>query len=161
MLMNGTGVDQVGILVPDLEAGVEKYSKLLHITSWIGYTYGPALVPNLVYRGEPATYSYRIALGGTSPQIELIEPPEGPSFYREWVEDQGFGQHHLGMFVPSVHMAMTDMTAAGYQILQSGSGYGIGGDGGFAYFDTRDDLGAILEAIEVPKQRRPPDFRWD
>jgi hypothetical protein len=50
------------------------------------------------------------------------------------------------------------MTAAGYDVLQSGHGYGLAGDGAFVYFDTLADYGFILEAIQVPAQRREPDF---
>ena len=43
---------------------------------------------------------------------------------------------------------------------QTGGGYGLDGDGGYAYFDTVASFGVILELIEVPKRRREPDFVW-
>ena len=52
------------------------------------------------------------------------------------------------------------MVAAGYDLLQSGYGYGLDGDGGYAYFDTERDFGIIVEALEVPRRRREPDFTW-
>lgn len=52
------------------------------------------------------------------------------------------------------------MRRAGYDVLQSGRGYGLDGDGGYAYFDTERDFEVIVEAIEVPKRRREPDFVW-
>lgn len=52
------------------------------------------------------------------------------------------------------------MVSAGYDLLQSGHGYGLDGDGGFAFFDTIDDFGILLEGIEVPRRRRPPDGVW-
>jgi hypothetical protein len=48
------------------------------------------------------------------------------------------------------------MLDAGYQPIQRGEGYGVDGDGAFAYFDTTNALGVIIELIELPKQRRPP-----
>jgi hypothetical protein len=52
------------------------------------------------------------------------------------------------------------MVAAGYEVIQSGHGYGAEGDGMFVYFDTLADFGVITECIEVPKVRRHPDFVW-
>jgi len=53
-----------------------------------------------------------------------------------------------------------EMLAAGYEILQSGHGYGAAGDGEFVYFDTLADFGTIFELIQIPKERREPDFVW-
>lgn len=161
-LVDVRGADQIGILVPDLDTAVTRFSRMFNIqlNEWLGYRYGPATVQEFVYRGSPASYSFRLALGGASPQMELIEVPEGNSFYREWVHDVGYGLHHLGVFVPSLQKAVTAMSSVGVDVLQSGRGYGLDGDGGFAYFDTTSNLGLILEGIEVPSRRRPPDFGW-
>ena len=39
-------------------------------------------------------------------------------------------------------------------------GYGLDGDGGFAYLDTIDDVGMIVELIEFPARRREPEGTW-
>ena len=44
--------------------------------------------------------------------------------------------------------------------MQSGRGYGRLGDGGFAYLDTERELGLILELIEIPKERIPPEAEF-
>ena len=121
------------------------------------------------YRGEAsqarsslirANYSIEIALTGDSPQIELIEVHGESSLYHEWIETRGYGLHHVGVRVESIHDLTVEMVSAGYDLLQSGHGYGLDGDGGFAYFDTIDDFGILLEGIEVPRRRRPPDGVW-
>ncbi len=154
------GVGQVGILVPSLEEGLRTYGSIPSIESWSIYTYGPATVPRLEYRGTPGSFAVRIALGGTSPQLELMESVNGPSIYEEWLEQHGHGLHHLGFFVPSLDSAIAAMAAAGFTVLQRGAGYGMDGDGGFAYFDTGAVASVILEAIEVPARRRPPESVW-
>jgi hypothetical protein len=53
-----------------------------------------------------------------------------------------------------------EVLAAGYQILQSGHRYGAAGDGESAYFDTLADFGTIFELIQIPTERREPDFVW-
>jgi hypothetical protein len=152
--------DQVGILVRDLERGLERWSVLLREDSWRIYRYGPTTVPRLSYQGGPGTYEARIALSSGRPQIELVEPVAGPSIYEAWLDTRGEGLHHLGFWVDSLEAAVASMARAGYGVLQSGAGYGLDGDGGYAYFDTETDLAVILEAIEVPKRRREPDAIW-
>lgn len=156
----GRPVHQVGILVPDLEAALERYSSRWGLGPWAGYVYGPDTVPTLTYRGQPGSYSMRLALAGSGPQVELLEPLEGPSIYHEWLEARSHGVHHLAVRVESLPAAVEPLVAAGYELLQSGAGYGLDGDGGYAYFDTEDDFGVVLEVIEVPRRRREPDFTW-
>jgi methylmalonyl-CoA/ethylmalonyl-CoA epimerase len=158
--LGGRSVGQVGIVVRDLERALECYSARWGLGPWAGYVYGPATVPQLTYRGEPGRYSMRLALAGASPQVELLQPLEGPSIYHEWLESRPPGLHHLAVIVESLAGAIESMAGAGYDLLQSGYGYGLDGDGGYAYFDTEKDFDLVLEAIEVPKRRRAPDFRW-
>jgi catechol 2,3-dioxygenase-like lactoylglutathione lyase family enzyme len=153
----GLPVAQVGILVPDLAKGIATWSSLLGTDDWLVYTYGPENVPHLEYRGAPGIFRMHLALTGSGPQVELIESLEGPSIYTEWISEHGYGLHHLGFRVPSAEHAVREVTAGGVELLQAGSGYGQDGDGGFAYFDTQDTVGVIVEAIEVPRRRRPPE----
>lgn len=113
-------------------------------------------MPDLGLRGEPASYEMNIALWGEGPQIELIEPVRGPSIYHEWLEQHGPGLHHIGMYVEDLDVGLTEMARDGHEPVQWGRGYGETGDGGFAYFDTRDLFGIYTELIEIPEVRMPP-----
>ena len=146
--------DQIGIVVRDLDAAVDRYSRSFACTRWTIYTYGPDTVPELAFRGGEGRFAMRLALSDSDPQIELIEPLEGPSLYHEWLDAHGEGLHHIGMRVPDLEEGIRER---GYPVLQSGRGYGLDGDGGFAYLDTERDLGVILELIEVPQRRREPE----
>lgn len=156
-VLRGHPVDQVAFLVPDLAQAIEAW-KQLGYDEWKIYTYSPDSVPELTYRGQPGTYSMRLALSGSSPQIELIQPMDGPSIYHEWVESRGYGLHHVGFFVDSAAEIVDAFAELGTDPAQTGRGYGADGDGAFAYFDAVDSTFAVvLEAIEVPAQRRPSE----
>ncbi|MHB1164166.1 MAG: VOC family protein [Candidatus Nanopelagicales bacterium] len=157
VFLQGIVPAQVGILVPDLAEGIRQWTAILGRSDWRVYTYGPDWVPELTYRGQPGEFSMSLALVGSEPQVELIQPLTGPSIYHEWIDDHGYGQHHLGFWVDSIDEVARQSSAAGIELTQTGRGYGIDGDGGFAYLDTLESLGVILEAIEVPKQRRPSE----
>jgi hypothetical protein len=55
------------------------------------------------------------------------------------------------------YLSLEEAAQRGYTVLQMGRGYGRWGDGGFAYLDTEDALGMILELIEIPRERFPPE----
>lgn len=101
-----------------------------------------------------------IALCGEHPQIELVEPGEGPSIYHHWLDTRGPGMHHIGFYVPDLDATIRRMEDAGFPAVQAGFGNGADGSGGFAYFDTVATLGYYVEAITPPHTRRPPDRVW-
>ena len=149
-------ITQIAMLVPDLAAGVAMWSATLG-GDWPTYAFGPENVPFLRYRGEAATFTMRVALSSGSPQIELIEPGDGPSIYHDWIEGHGYGVHHLGFHVADSGPVVRNMRLAGYEPVQEGAGFGLAGDGSFFYFDLTATLGLYLEVIEVPRSRRPSE----
>jgi methylmalonyl-CoA/ethylmalonyl-CoA epimerase len=97
----------------------------------------------------------RLAITQTGPTMyELIEPVQGPTLYQEFLAQHGGGLHHLGYFVQDLDEAME---AQGYAMVQSGRGFGVDGDGGYAYFDTVPAVGCILEAIAMPTKMPDPE----
>jgi catechol 2,3-dioxygenase-like lactoylglutathione lyase family enzyme len=152
---------QIGIVVADLRRALDRYSKAFGLDRWIGYYFTPDNVRDFCYRGRPAEYTIELAMtAGGSPQVELLQIHGRHSLYHEWIREHGYGVQHLGVRVADIQAVSAEMAAAGYPVLQSGHGYGADGDGAFAYFDTLADFGIIVEAIQPPKARRPPDFTW-
>ena len=150
----GRMVGQIGIAVRDLDAALESWAGA---GPWHVYTYGPDTVPRLRYRGGPGRFTVRLALNFQTPQLELVEPLVGPSIYDGWLEQHGESVHHLAVIVDSLDEAIAVMEEDGFEAVQVGAGYGLDGDGGFAYFDTVARLGFFLEVIEVPRRRREPE----
>jgi methylmalonyl-CoA/ethylmalonyl-CoA epimerase len=155
--LQGLTPTQICLLVPDLAAGVAAWSAVLGRSDWLVYTYNPDTVPELTFRGQPGKFAMRLALSGVGPQLELIQPLEGPSIYHEWVEQRGYGTHHFGFHVPNAEVVMNGLANEGLEAVQTGSGYGMDGDGAFAYYDLVDALGLYLEIIELPARRRPSE----
>jgi hypothetical protein len=56
--------------------------------------------------------------------------------------------------------ATQQMEALGYEMLQSGRGYGVQGDGAFAYFANADRLATLIELIQLPRERYPPEATY-
>ena len=159
LLATGT-LMQIGILVPDLDEALARHSAAFGLGPWIGYRFTPDTVRDFTYRGKPADYSIDIAMTGTGPQMELVQVHGENSLYQEFLDRHGYGVQHLGVKVADAESTTAELVAAGYEVLQSGHGYGRDGDGRFAYFDTVADFGWLLEIIEPPAVRREPDFVW-
>lgn len=153
-------VVQVGIIVSDLEHGARAFTALTGVEHWNVYTYDERFIPEMTFRGGPGKFAMRIALGGSSPVVELIEPLRGPSIYHEWLAENTEGLHHIAVEVESLDRGIEAANSAGLQVLQSGRGYGLDGDGGFAYLDTYEQAGILVELIEIPARRRPPEALW-
>jgi methylmalonyl-CoA/ethylmalonyl-CoA epimerase len=153
-------IDQICVLVEDLDSAIAVYSELFSATTWRGYLYTPESVPELGYRGGPGEFSFWVALSDLQPQIELIQSVSGPSIYTEWLDQHGPGLHHVGIITESLASDVEALEAQGLVASQWGRGYGLDGDGGFAYFDSPALPGVVIELIEIPKARRPPDREW-
>ncbi|MCJ7660847.1 MAG: VOC family protein [Anaerolineales bacterium] len=152
------GIAQVAIIVPNLEEAVEYYWKLFSIGDWHFYTYGKPLVKRMTYHGNPSEYKMRVALSYFGPmRVELIEILEGDTVYADFVAEHGYGVHHFGVLVDSMEEGLAEAEAAGIKMIMDGAGFGLDGDGHYAYLDTEDKIGVTLELIERPKGRMTPE----
>lgn len=162
-LLRGRRPEQVALIVPDLVQGVATWSELGGFDQWRVYSYHPGNTEGMSYRGAEGDFEMRLAFtpGPTAenraPQFELVQAVAGRSIYSEWVERHGYGLHHLGFYVPSIAQAMDAMRAEGHEPIQTGFGYGLDGDGGFAYYELDALPGLVVELIEVPARRREPE----
>ncbi len=154
-----TRLHQVALVVPDLDATVRAYADRLGLRPWSVYTYGPPVVQEMTYRGRRQDYRMRLAFARCGElQLEVIQPLAGPSIYDEFLARQPEGGlHHVAVLVPNLDAAVQAMETQGFAMIQSGRGYGVHGDGGYAYFQMPGPLAAILELIELPSERRPPE----
>ena len=98
-------VAQICILVPDIEKAVEIWWKKFGIGPWHLYTYGKPLVKRMTRHGKPCEYKMKIALSYIGKmRIELIEPLEGDTVYKESIEVHGYGVHHLGVLTDDMKL---------------------------------------------------------
>lgn len=152
------GMTQIAILVEDLEHSVCRYQKLFGIEPWHFYTYKKPLLKFATYHGRPASYAMRIALSYFGPtRLELIQPLYGDSVYADFVKEHGYGVHHVGLLVPNMKEALQEAQKEGLEMIMDGGGFGLDGDGHYAYLDTYSDLGVTIEFIERPKRRIAPE----
>jgi methylmalonyl-CoA/ethylmalonyl-CoA epimerase len=153
-----TGIAQIALVVKDLDQTVKNWVHVLGVGPWHFYTYGKPLVKRMTRHGKPAEYRMRVALANVGPlRIELIEALEGDTVYQEFIDQHGYGVHHLGILVEDMAAALEQAKAAGFEMTQDGAGFGPDDDGHYAYLNTEVTLGTTLEFIQRPKRRNPPE----
>jgi hypothetical protein len=152
------GITQVAWVVEDLETAVEAQYRFFGIGPWHFYRYDRALLSMMRRNGKDTEYAMdtAVANAGTT-RLELIEPLLGDTVYHEFARKNGYGKvHHFGLAVDNMEESLEIARRAGFTVTMEGSGYGLDGDGHFAYLDTEEIFGITLELMERPKRRRAP-----
>ena len=78
-------------------------------------------------------------------EFELLQPVAGKGIQAEFLERHGEGVVHLCGYTDDLDRDMADLTGLGYAVIS----YGRVSDGGrFAYFETREVGGLVLELFQ-------------
>jgi methylmalonyl-CoA/ethylmalonyl-CoA epimerase len=142
-------VVQIGAVVRDLQAAMSAYYDTLGWGPWSIYELTPPIHHDTAVRGEPVAYSMKIAIakvGGVD--FELIEPLEGPSPYREFLDEHGEGLHHVLIRQVDEDGNELEVDPADYGFAPLMSGL-TGETASYAYLDSEHRLGIILETYRA------------
>lgn len=90
--------------------------------------------------------------------MELVQPIVGPSIWRLFLERQGAGLQHIAFYPDDFGAASAAMAAEGWAPVATGDGFGKSRDGRFAYHEHPDVLGIIVEIVQAPTERFPPEL---
>jgi catechol 2,3-dioxygenase-like lactoylglutathione lyase family enzyme len=146
-----TGINQVAVVVKDLQKSMEDYWNILGIGAWDVYRWEAPLVYDRMYHGKPAIARETIAetrVGGVT--IELCQPIEGNSIYRDFLTEHGEGLHHLNFQVDDVDETTELFTRQGFPCLQSGKCGPREYRGAYSYVDI-PPLHTIWEPVHDPE----------
>ncbi len=158
-------ITQIAVVVRDLQKTMELYHKTMGWGPWSVYEHTAPRLHDTVLRGVPTAYSMLCAETHVGPiDFEIIQPLEGPSIYKEWLEAHGEGVHHIAcMKVGSdADALLRQFEEMGMQPMMEGS---IGETIRYFYLDTEPMLKFILEsgsghAIDLqPTRVYPPEAR--
>jgi len=137
-------INQIGMVVRDLQKAVDNYWAALGIGPWSIVRIEPPLLRDVTLRGKPVEASMLAAIAQSGAiQLELIEPLEGPSIWKEFLEERGEGLHHVQSLVQDPDVALAAFREMGVDVLMSGRI----GDNIFYYMDTEPLLGIIYEFV--------------
>ncbi len=99
-------VSQVALVVSDLEKSMRAYSETMGWGPWTIYEYHAPRLHDTIVRGAPGAFTWIGAetnVGST--YVELLQPLEGPSPFREFMDQHGEGLHHIGYWAKTMEEA--------------------------------------------------------
>ena len=139
-------VTQIGFVVNDIEKTSQAFADFLGVekpqwslTDTIDKTHGE-------FNGEPCPARAKLAFFhvGETLDIELIEPDETPSVWRNVLNEKGEGVHHIAFVVNGMKEKILALEGNGMKLLQRGEYTG----GRYAYIDCVDQLKTIVELLD-------------
>ena len=135
---------QIGVVVKEMDQAIQSFSAL-----GIGPFYTKMPPPNTksLFRGKPFRAADRVKIMAAqlgNSELELVQPLEGESPHREYLEAKGEGIQHLGFAVDDLDKAVEKLTDGGSSVLMTGRRV----DGtGVTYLDLNAS-GVIVELIK-------------
>lgn len=143
----GWRITQVAVVVRDLHKTMEAYHKTFGWGPWSVYEHKPPILHHQEVRGKPVNYSMIGAEVHCNPiDFEILQPLEGPSIYKEHLEQKGEGLHHVSVVPPNedVDEALTNFKKSGIDVLMGGR---LGENIQFYYMDTEPVLKMVAETV--------------
>ncbi len=136
----------ISIVVRDLDAAVGFYESI-GVGPFVDYPpmreYVKIEVPD-----EEGFYHLKIKCAqiGTI-QLQLIEPGQGGSLYKDYLQNRGEGVYHLGFSVDNIDRSEAEVRAMGLDVISKGR---RDNGSGFSYLDTAEKGGVTLLIRQNP-----------
>ncbi|MEJ2729938.1 MAG: VOC family protein [Deltaproteobacteria bacterium] len=136
----------ISIVVTDVEK-TQKFYESIGIGPWVGYPpmkeYVKINVPD-----EEGFYNLKIKCAQIGPvQLQLIEPGDGESLYKDHLREKGEGVFHIGFEVDDISVTDAEIEAMGLKVLSSGRRKN---GSGFSYLETASQAGVVLLVRQSP-----------
>ncbi|MBI4289455.1 MAG: VOC family protein [Chloroflexi bacterium] len=134
--------DQVGVVVRDMGKAIKYYSETLGIGPFVVRDFH---LPEGLMKGKKVSVDMKLAFASLGAvQFELIEAPPGDNIYREFLEANGEGLHHIGFSVDNLDDRVAELRKRGVGVLFSGKTERAS----FAYLEPGETGGVIFELIQ-------------
>ena len=139
-------VVQVALVVRDIEASSKRWAELLGMPVPEIRTTRPGHEVKEIYRGKPSEGQAKLTffdLGQVV--IELLQPVNEGTSWKEFLDKKGEGVQHLGFQVVDLEKTSASLTKEGYPVLHQGR-YDSD-DGTYICHETLDNLGVVIELL--------------
>lgn len=145
-----TGFIQIALVVEDIDRALDAWCELLDAPRPDVRITPAEPDPDEIYRGQVACYGLKFAVLECPDRgfvIELHEPDENPSTFREFLDTHGNGVHHIGFQVGEARDAVVgELEDLGYLLRNVGHYPG----GSWTVLDTEAALGVNLNVKPRP-----------
>ena len=147
-------VAQVGFIVKDIEETKKKWAAFLGVDVPETQPCGDYAVTQTVFEGKPAPEANSLLAFfdvGLGLQIELIQPNEAPSVWRDVLDEYGEGIHHIAFKVQGADEVARELVEAFDAVIEQQGTYSDG-SGQYIYLDCFKRLKCRIELLESYKE---------
>ncbi|GGE28790.1 lactoylglutathione lyase [Pullulanibacillus camelliae] len=138
-------ITQIGILVEDIEKTSQAYADFFGIDKPQWSLTDTVDIAQTEYKGQSSEARAKLAFFDMgSLQLELIEPDQHPSTWRDHLNEHGEGPHHIAFIVDGMKEKIQLLESTHMPLVQKGEYTG----GRYAYMDTFKDLKIMFELLE-------------
>jgi catechol 2,3-dioxygenase-like lactoylglutathione lyase family enzyme len=138
-------VAQIGIVVRDIQATARAWADILGLPMPEIEVTDPIDLAHTEYCGQPSPARAKLAFFHAGQvDVELIEPIDEPSTWKDHLYTKGQGLHHIAFRIKGMNEQLAYLDAKGISLVQRGDFTG----GSYAYVDATGTLGLILELLE-------------
>ncbi|MET3505737.1 VOC family protein [Halalkalibacter oceani] len=149
-LSNPSSIVQIGMIVCDIEKSTKAYADFFGVDV-------PQIVMTDTVDKTKMTFNGKRALGRTKQAffqvgqltIELLEPDQEASAWRQHLSENGEGFHHIAFLVEDMENEINRLEEKRLDVVQRGL---TSSGGQYAYVDTRDSLRLWVELLEPGKR---------
>ena len=146
-MIGSKAIAQIGIVVHDIEKTGQAFADLLGVEKPEAMHSGAPEIAKAQYYGQESDATCLMMFFNLENlQLELIQPDEKPSVWRDVLDEKGEGIHHIAFQVKGAKAHMEKLEEKGYPTTMCGN-YGDA-SGMYAYLDTVKDLKIIVELLE-------------
>ncbi len=141
-------IDQLGFLYNDIKKQAKLMKSMFNLPKFI---FSGPKSHSYIYEGRESEVILDVGIsriGNT--QIELIQLIDGECIYNQFLDQGKEGLHHIGLYVENVQQSIKDFEKIGIKPIQTGRVLRHI----FAYMDTTEFFGIIIELLELMKRKR-------
>lgn len=146
----GIGTDvviQVGLVCNDIVDMAKRYREVLDLPALNAQETPGHKITEATFKGEPTEATAKLAFFDFGQaQLELIQPDQTPSVWRNDLNTYGDGTHHIAFKVESTQKAVAHFAQHGIEVIQQG--YYGDRSGMYTYMNSRAALGVVIELLE-------------
>lgn len=138
-------ITQIGIVVKDIERVSQTYAEFFGVEKPEANWTDAVEKAETEYKGNSTVARAKLAFFNMgSLQLELIEPDEHPSTWREFLDEHGEGVHHIAFQIEGMKDKIQILQGKNMPLVQKGEYTG----GRYAYIDSVPDLKVMIELLE-------------
>ena len=147
-IIDGKKVCQIALVVKDIDKTITEYAKLFGLPKPDVFEVPDESIAHTKFKGEKTTTRAKLAVFDLGQVIlEITQPDDEPSSWKDFLEQKGEGIHHIAFMVDERDSVVqyfedNDMPVRHYGEYEGGS---------YTVFDSKDKLATFLQVKHEPK----------